>query len=59
LHIPRPGGHDPTIPEWGYHDDLKGSFFTAHIDSANPRDDLWGLLKHWLGDVLLKLPHGC
>jgi hypothetical protein len=36
-----------------------GSFFTAHIDSSNPMDDLVGLLKHFFNDVLLKRPHGC
>src|SRR5262249_13047565 len=61
LHIPPPGGQDPTIPNWGpgVYNGQEGSYITAHIDSANPLEDLVGLFKHLIGDVLLKRPHGC
>jgi len=61
LHIPLPGGADPTIQPWGpgTYMGQPGSFFTAHIDSANPMDDLVGLFRHFISDVLLRRPHGC
>jgi hypothetical protein len=33
LHIPLPGGADPTIMPWGYNAQAGGSYFTAHYDS--------------------------
>jgi len=59
LHIPLPGGKDPTIQPWGYDPTAGGSYFTAHFDSANPLDDLVSFFEHRIGDVLLRRPHGC
>jgi RHS repeat-associated protein len=62
LHIPVPGAGcnpngDPTISPWG---NVNGGFqFTAHIDSANPYQDLVGFFKHIINDVIRKVPHGC
>jgi hypothetical protein len=60
LHIPVPGGGcnpsgDPTI--WA---SVNGGFqFTAHIDSANPFDDLVSLIEHLINNVIRGVPHGC
>jgi len=59
LHIPLPGGSDPTISPWGYNAAAGGSYFTAHFDSANPTDDLVSLLIHFFKDVLFRRAHGC
>ena len=59
LHIPLPGGQDPTIMPWGYNAQAGGSYFTAHYDSANPTDDLVSLFEHIINDVILRRPHGC
>jgi hypothetical protein len=61
LHVPNPGGADPTISPWGYgtQNGITGFFFTAHYDSANPTDDLVGLFIHFINDVLLRRGHGC
>ncbi len=55
------GGADPTIPNWGpgAYNRQTGSYLTAHIDSANPLDDVAGFFQHFIQDVLLRLPHGC
>jgi hypothetical protein len=57
--ISYPGGVDPTISPWGYSASAGGSYFTAHFDSANPLDDLFGLFKHLINDVILRRAHGC
>lgn len=59
LHVPLPGGIDPTISPWGYRASAGGSFFTAHFDTANPFDDLVSLLEHFINDVVLRRAHGC
>jgi RHS repeat-associated protein len=64
LHIPVPGGgcnpsHDPTYLPWGFNAQQNGSYFTAHIDSANPFDDLVGFFNHLINDVFLRSHHGC
>jgi RHS repeat-associated protein len=59
LHIPLPGGADPTIMPWGYNAQAGGSYFTAHYDSANPTDDLVSFFEHIINDVILRRPHGC
>jgi hypothetical protein len=59
LHIPLPGGQDPTIMPWGYNAQAGGSYFTAHYDSANPTDDLVSFFEHIINDVILRRPHGC
>jgi len=59
LHIPLPGGQDPTITPWGYNAQAGGSYFTAHYDSANPTDDLISFFQHIINDVILRRPHGC
>ena len=59
LHIPLPGGADPTIMPWGYNAAAGGSYFTAHFDSANPTDDLVSFFEHIINDVILRRPHGC
>jgi RHS repeat-associated protein len=59
LHIPLPGGADPTIMPWGYNAQAGGSYFTAHYDSANPTDDLVSFFQHIINDVILRRPHGC
>ena len=59
LHIPLPGGADPTISPWGYNAAVGGSYFTAHFDTANPLDDLVSLFEHFINDVLLRRNHGC
>ncbi len=59
LHIPLPGGQDPTIMPWGYNAQAGGSYFTAHYDSANPTDDLFSFFEHIINDVILRRPHGC
>ena len=45
---------DPTI----YGTSTSGVYFTAHMDSAYDYNPL-GFLVHEVGDVLLKLKHGC
>jgi hypothetical protein len=59
LHIPLPGAGDPTVQPWGFDKSAGGSRFTAHIDSANPFDDLFGLFIHGIHDWLFKTNHGC
>jgi RHS repeat-associated protein len=59
LHIPLPGGKDPTIQPWGYDSSMGGSDFTAHFDTANPLDDLVSFFEHIINDVLLRHNHGC
>ncbi|MGA9669721.1 MAG: RHS repeat-associated core domain-containing protein, partial [Terracidiphilus sp.] len=59
LHIPLPGGQDPTITPWGYNAQAGGSYFTAHYDSANPTDDLVSFFEHIINDVILRRAHGC
>jgi hypothetical protein len=59
LHIPLPGGADPTIMPWGYNASAGGSYFTAHYDSANPTDDLISFFEHIINDVILRRAHGC
>jgi RHS repeat-associated protein len=60
LHLPVPGGGcnpsgDPTVFA-----NVNGGFqFTAHIDSANPFDDLASLVEHIINNVIRKVPHGC
>jgi RHS repeat-associated protein len=59
LHIPLPGGQDPTISPWGYNAAAGGSYFTAHFDTANPFDDLVSFFEHIINDVILRRGHGC
>jgi len=59
LHIPLPGGADPTIMPWGYNASAGGSYFTAHYDTANPTDDLISFFEHIINDVILRRAHGC
>jgi hypothetical protein len=59
LHIPLPGGADPTISPWGYNAAAGGSYFTAHFDTANPFDDLVSFFEHIINDVILRRGHGC
>jgi len=63
LHIPVNGGGcnlsgDPNSP-FGFNAQQNGSYFTAHIDSANPYDDLLGFFSHLINNVILRRPHGC
>jgi RHS repeat-associated protein len=63
LHIPVNGGGcnpsgDPNSP-FGFNAQQNGSYFTAHIDSANPFDDLVSFLSHLINNVILRRPHGC
>ncbi len=63
LHIPVNGGGcnpsgDPNSP-FGFNAQQNGSYFTAHMDSANPYDDLFGFFSHLINNVILRRPHGC
>jgi RHS repeat-associated protein len=60
LHIPQPGGPDPitAIYGGGVFDGQNGSFVTAHLDSANPLDDLVSLIEHFINDVVLQRGRG-
>jgi RHS repeat-associated protein len=63
LHMIVPGvcnpSGDPFIQPWGYNAQLNGSFFTAHIDSADPYADVASFFIHLFRDVILKSQHGC
>jgi hypothetical protein len=63
LHIPVNGGGcnpsgDPNSP-FGFDAQRNGSYGTAHIDSANPFDDLVSFFSHLVNNVILRRPHGC
>jgi RHS repeat-associated protein len=63
LHIPVNGGGcnpsgDPNSP-FGFNAQQNGSYFTAHIDSENPFDDVAGLFGHLINNVILRRKHGC
>jgi hypothetical protein len=48
---------DPTISPWGAANG--GSFLTAHIDTANPFQDLLSFFEHLIVNVILQRKHGC
>jgi hypothetical protein len=64
LHVPRQNNpaHDPVTPKYGpgRYNGQDGYYFTAHFDSANPYSgNPLDTLKHFFGDYVLRLPHGC
>ena len=60
LHIPQPGGPDPITALYGggVFGGQNGMFITAHLDSANPLDDLVSLIEHFINDVVLQRGRG-